>query len=147
MWLRTSVVVFVCSAMAMLAGCGSGGATGPTGTVNGSVMVKGAAAPAGTIILFQSSEGHSAGGTVDSAGKYSLKSNGSSRIPVATYKVQVSPPPAPPAPPVDPAKVASGQAPAAPPPPFPAKYGSTVTSGFEFKVEAKANTFDLDLKD
>jgi hypothetical protein len=98
-------------------------------------------------VFFQSNDGHSAGGTVDATGKYTLKSNGSGYIPVATYLVQVSPPPAPPAPPVDPAQIAKGGTPPAPPPPFPAKYGSTATSGFQFKIEPKAQVIDLDLKD
>jgi hypothetical protein len=146
MRIRTCVGILICSVTALLVGCGSG-SKGPTGTVTGTVTVKGAAVPAGTSVFFQSNDGHSAGGTVDAAGKYTLKCNGSSYIPEATYLVQVSPPPAPKAPPVDPAKVASGGAPPAAPAPFPAKYGSTATSGFQFKVEPKAQTIDLDLKD
>jgi hypothetical protein len=146
MWQRTCVGFLICSVTLILVGCGSG-VKGPTGTVTGSVTVKGAAAPAGTNVLFQSNDGYSAGGTVDAAGKYTLKSNGSSYIPAATYLVQVSPPPAPPAPPMDPAKVATGGSAPALPPPFPAKYGSTATSGFQFKIEPKENKIDLDLKD
>lgn len=146
MWLRNCIGILICSVAVVLAGCGSG-AKGPTGSVTGKVTAKGAAVPAGTNVLFQSNDGPSAGGVVDASGNYTLKCDGSSYIPVGTYKVQVSPPPAPPAPPVDPAKVAMGGAAPVAPPPFPAKYGATATSGFEFKVEAKAQTIDLDLKD
>jgi hypothetical protein len=80
----------------ILAGCGSGGYSGPTGTVSGTVTLNGDPVPQGSTVVFLSDAGHTASGQIGAGGSYSLsvvgKSGKCSAVPVASYKVFVTPP-------------------------------------------------------
>lgn len=128
-------------------GCNSGGYSGPTGTVTGTVTLNGEPVPAGTNVAFVSDEGHTAAARVETGGQYKLAIAGKGhQIPVATYKVMVSPP-------VDTSPVdynAPMDAPAPEPAKpeeqaIPVKFHSTTTSGLSYKVEAGSNTIDIKL--
>ena len=79
-----------------LAGCESGGYSGPTGTVSGTVTLNGQPVPQGCTVVFIADAGHTASGEVGGGGEYSLtvtgKAGQSSAIPVANYQVCVTPP-------------------------------------------------------
>lgn len=145
--------------VAVLTGCESGGYSGPTGTVSGTVTLNGEPVPQGCTVLFIADAGHTATGQVGPGGTYSLsvvgKSGKSSAVPVASYKVCVTPP----------AKAAESeedydammersasgeeqpqaQAPAQEEV-IPAAFRSTATSNLSYEVKQGSNTIDVKLE-
>ncbi len=120
----------------MLSGCGEGGYAGPTGKAGGKVTYNAQPLPAGSIVTFISTEGHVATGTTSEDGSFKLVSEGSENIPAATYKVQLSPPPAPES---DQFMDPSQPMPEAAPQPFPSKYAASSTSGLQYVVQEGEN--------
>ena len=136
-------------------GCGPGGYSGPTGTVSGTVTLQGQPVPQGCKVAFVSDEGFTASGQVTAGGNYQLSVAGKGQnVPVATYKVCVSPPEGAEASEADYEKMmeesAGGEEGAAETPAqeevIPAKYQTTTTSGLSFAVEEGANTIDITLE-
>jgi hypothetical protein len=149
-----SPVVFLLVTGLTLPGCGGGGAQGPgagkeTGTVKGTVKIKGQPAPANTIITFLGGDGVAATGVVDGTGYYSLSFNKASGIPVGNYKVSLAPFNPGDAANADPAMFFDAQGNTKPPVVeksiVAAKYTNPTTSGITRDVQAGANTIDLDL--
>ncbi len=120
---------------------------------------KGNAPPAGSKILFMHQEkSFPATADIGADGSYTLLFNGKPAIPVGTYKVSVTPPPAKDAgPPPNPSNpeaykkymMGEAKAPAADPSTaFPKKYQSGETSGLTCTVvENQETTFDVEMKD
>lgn len=130
-------------------GCG-GGATedkfkGERGSVSGKITYKGAAIPAGSVVMFQAAAGYTAVGKTNDKGEYTLTYENKSTMPAVSYTVQVSAPAAAAPAKIDPANMVKESTPAAFP--FPAKYTAGATSGLEFTVKGGANKADFDLKD
>jgi hypothetical protein len=146
----------------LVAGCGPGGYSGPTGTVSGTVTLNGDPVPEGCSVSFVSEEGaHTASGTVGAGGAYKLSVVGpegrSNDVPAATYKVCVTPPAAAgaggSAEGADYEKMmeesaAGGDEPTteAETEAIPAKYQSTTTSELTFPVKEGPNTIDIELQ-
>lgn len=137
-------------------GCGPGGYSGPTGTVSGTVTLNSEAVPAGCNVSFVSDQGFSATGTVESGGSYKLSRVGKAgevldTIPVATYKVSISPPAEASEADYDKmmeeestsggdAEAEAGQE------VIPAKYQTTETSGLSKEVKEGSNTIPIELE-
>ena len=140
-----------------LTGCESGGYSGPTGTVSGTVTLNGQPVPQGCTVAFVSDAGHTATGQVGAGGQYSLSVVGeggkTSAIPAASYNVSVTPP----------AEAessgdydqmmeesASGEGQAEETTPeaevIPAAFQSTGTSGLSYEVKEGENTIDVKLE-
>jgi hypothetical protein len=142
---------FVLAGLLVSAGCPP--ASGPTGTVSGTVTINGEPAPVGTTVAFVSDQGFAAGGQVAPGGKYELTVAGKDKqIPAATYKVMLSPPGGggPTEADADYEKIMQGGATAATTAPgteeiIPTKYRSTATSGLSYTVEAGSNTININI--
>ncbi len=145
--------ILVCS------GCQPGGYSGPTGTVSGTVTLNGEPVPQGCTVVFIADAGHTATGQVGPGGTYSLsvvgKSGKSSAVPVANYKVCVSPPAKEAAESEDYEAMmdrsASGEEqPQAQAPAqqeiIPAAFQSVTTSGLSYEVKEGPNTIDVKLE-
>ncbi len=137
--------------MASCAGCGSGGHSGPTGTVDGTVTINGRPVPPGTTVAFVSDQGHAAAGVVGSEGDYQLLVGGTGkRIPVATYKVTVIAADEELSEEEQKAMMgpsAYGQKPSRPAEEvIPAKYQNAATSGLTYPVTEGTNTIDIKLE-
>lgn len=142
--------------LVFLAGCPGGGYSGPTGTVSGTVTLGGEPAPQGCTVGFVSDQGFTASGRVGAGGKYELSVAGKGNaIPVASYKVTVTPPAAGETSDQDYEKMMEESASGAEEPKaktepaeevIPAKYASTATSGLSFDVQKGPNTIDIKLE-
>ncbi len=153
--LITKPIVLMSLPFVICAGCSrSDGFTGPRGTVEGKIVFQGVPIPEGSSILFMAATqgGYTAGGIVDTNGKYTLKYNGSTALPAVEYLIQISPPAETPDPEmlIDPTllalttdEVASFTMIA---PPFPPKYSSAHTSQLKFTVEQGKNSADFELE-
>lgn len=149
--------MLLAAATLVMTGCDSGGYSGPTGTVQGTVTLNAAPVPGGCRVVFVSTAGFTASGDVNSDGKYRLAVAGKGdEVPVATYNVSVVP------------KTAGGemteeeynklmeQGESAAPQAkskdeaeekaIPAKYHSAASSGLSFEVKAGENTIDIPLE-
>jgi type 1 fimbria pilin len=141
----------------LVAGCGPGGYSGPTGTVSGTVTLNGEAVPQGCSVAFVSDEGYTASGTVEAGGNYQLSvvtaDGRSNDIPAATYKVSVGPPAGAETSDADYDAMmdqsASGQPESAAGPEqgtIPAKFQAAATSGLSFDVKEGPNTINIELQ-
>lgn len=139
-WLGVAVIAVL--------GCGSGGYSGPTGTVSGKVTLDGAPVPQGCVVSFVSPAGFTASATVGADGSYTLQSADKSSIPAATYKAAVAQPAADMSG-ADYDKYMSaegGQAAQAPAAAIPAKYQTVDASGLSYDVKEGPNTLNIELK-
>lgn len=139
----------------LVAGCGSDGYSGPTGTVSGAVTLGGEAVAEGCPVTFISDEGFTAVGVVGEGGNYQLSAGDTGdQIPVATYKVMVSDPPGPEMseadydkmmeePAGEDADASSDEASGAV---IPVKYQLTSTSELSFEVKEGPNTINIPLE-
>ena len=91
MSLRSKVSVLFCGLL-VVAGCSKGGYSGPTGTVQGKVLLNGEPVPQGCHVSFISDKGYTGTGTVGAGGAYTLTNVDKPEIPVAEYRVCVTPP-------------------------------------------------------
>jgi len=144
-WLSTAGL-----GLAMIAvwGCGSGGYSGPTGTVTGKVTLDGNPVPQGCAVTFVSPSGFTASGKVGGDGSCTLMNMDKPAIPAATYKVAVAQPAADMSG-ADYDKYMSaegGQAAQAAPEAIPAKYQTVDTSGLSYDVKEGPNSIDIELK-
>lgn len=138
----------------LVAGCGSDGYSGPTGTVSGAVTLGGEAVAEGCSVTFISDEGFTAVGVVGEGGNYQLSAGDTGdQIPVATYKVMVSDPPGPEMSEADYDKMmeSSGEETAASSDEasgavIPTKYQITSTSELSFGVKEGPNTINIELQ-
>ena len=135
-------------------GCGSGGYSGPTGTVRGTVTLNGEPVPEGTGVAFLSDDGFTASGQVGAGGNYQLSSaDTGDRIPAVAYKVMISGGAAGGVSADDAdyeammeASASGGAQPAAAAEAaIPSKYSSTATSGLSFTVTEGENTINIEL--
>ena len=132
--------------IASLLGCG-GGASGPTGTVNGKLTLNGQPAPTGTVVSFSSQESARTG-QVSSDGTFTVM-----QIPVGEYKVSVTPAPQntfSEDPKQAMLKAMENQQKGIVPEPseqIPGKYQSIETSGISYEVKEGSNDFTLDMKE
>jgi hypothetical protein len=153
----SACVVLAAVGLVCFSGCGPGGYSGPTGTVGGTVTIGEDPAPAGCTVAFISDEGFTASAVVGADGKYELKVSGenpTSEIPVAKYRICVTPP----ADSSEPSEAdyeammnesasgGEGSAEASPTAVIPAKYHTTGTSGLSYDVTEGANTHDIVLE-
>jgi hypothetical protein len=149
--------VLAVAGLAVCAGCGSEGYSGPTGTVTGTVMLGGEPVPAGCTVTFISAEGFTATGSVQSGGSYKLTRVGNAgevleTIPVGTYQVSIIPPPAAEMSEADYDKLMEAQAAgqeqanAGPADAIPSKYHTTQTSDLTEEVQEGANTINFELE-
>jgi hypothetical protein len=140
------------SLLMLVAGCGGGGPSGPTGTVSGTIKHKGAVLTEKVSITFLSADGPVATGMNDSTGHYSLEFNGATAIPVGKYKVSLTP--------FNPGDTLnqnpeqffdkatmSVKLPQVAKSSVPSKYANPNTSGIVRDVAAGNNTVDIDLPD
>lgn len=153
-------LLFVMLAMLMTSGCSKGDGRPKTYSVTGTVTLGGTPVDGATVFVPKTpaqpgTQGpQAATATTDAAGKYALGTfaKGDGAIP-GEYLVKVFKYPTPP-----PTTGGSGGSEeeyvppqeGAPPPPapknlLPEKYANEQTSGLSFKVEAKSNTFDIQL--
>jgi type 1 fimbria pilin len=150
--------VLVVAGLALWAGCDSGGYSGPSGTVSGTLTLNGKPVPQGCTVVFVSDKGFTATGQVGAGGNYQLSVVGkggttTSGVPAATYQVSVSPPASGEGSEADydamMEKSASGEgqpeASQAEAEVIPAKYQSSGTSGLSFDVKEGPNTIDIPL--
>jgi hypothetical protein len=152
--------VLVVAGLVLCTGCNPSGYSGPTGTVSGTVTLNGAPVPQGCTLVFMADKGFTASGQVGAGGKYQLSVIGkggakTSGVPVATYKVSVSPPASGEGSDADyeammeemsksgEAQPEESQAEAEV---IPAKYQSSGTSGLSFDVKEGPNTIDIPLE-
>ncbi len=136
------------AAVIAVLGCGSGGFSGPTGTVTGKVTLDGAPVPQGCVVSFVSPAGFTASATVGADGSYTLRSGDKADIPAANYKVAVAQPAADMSG-ADYDKYMSaegGQAAAAPAATIPAKYQTVDASGLSYDVKEGPNPINIELK-
>ncbi|NLX96862.1 MAG: hypothetical protein GXY83_11855 [Rhodopirellula sp.] len=146
-------MLFGALGLALCAGCGSGGESGPTGTVSGTVTFNGQPVPPGTTVAFISDEGQTAAGLVEEDGEYQLSIGGKgSSIPAVAYRVTVSPPAEEELSEAeyDAMMQAAGSGarrtqPPATKPAIPANYQSAATSGLSYTVTEGDNTIDIEL--
>lgn len=138
-------------AVLLLAGCGPGGYSGATATVQGKVTAGGKDAPEGCTVTFIADGGHVASGKTGPGGAFQLTVAGKPQIPAASYKASVTPPTQGEMSQADYEKMMSGGA--APKSPganaemaIPAKYRTTDSSGLTYQVKAGPNTIDIELK-
>jgi hypothetical protein len=130
---------------ASLPGCG--GASGPTGTINGKITINGAPAPTGTIVTFASQE-NARTGTVGSDGTFTVMA-----MPVGTYRVSFAPAPSesfsedPKQAMMKAVENREKGVTEKPTDQIPAKYLSIETSGVSYEVKEGNNDFPLDLKE
>jgi hypothetical protein len=153
---RSGLWVIVAAAGLVIAGgCGSGGYSGPTGTVRGTVTINGQPVPSGTGVAFLSDDGFTASGQVGPDGSYQLSSAGSgNQIPAVAYKVMVSAPvtggvsadDADYEAMMEASASGAGQPAPAAQAAVPPKYNSTATSGLSFTVTAGENTINIELE-
>jgi hypothetical protein len=150
LWLVVAVAGLV-----VAGGCGSGGYSGPTGTVRGTVTLNGESVPAGTGVVFLADDGFTASGQVGADGSYELSiADSGNQIPAATYKVMVSGAAAGGVSAddadYDAMMEASASGDAQPETPaqstIPSKYNSTSTSGLSFTVSEGENTINIELQ-
>ena len=140
-------------------GCSSGGYSGPTGEVSGTVTLNGAPVPQGCTVAFISDKGFTASGQVGADGKYELSVIGtggakSNSVPAATYAVSVTAPGTAGQSEADYDAMmeaeSAGDAGAVEDKPadgtIPAKYQSAGTSGLSFEVKEGSNTIDITLE-
>jgi hypothetical protein len=149
------LVVVAVAGLVIAGGCGSGGHSGPTGTVRGTVTLNGESVPAGTGVVFLSDDGFTASGQVAADGSYELSSAGSgNQIPAVAYKVMVSGAAAGGVSAEDAnydammeASASGGAQPEAEAQSaIPSKYNSTATSGLSFTVTEGENTINIELQ-
>ncbi len=150
---RSYLVAGIVALLPMISGCGGGGGlpSGETGTVRGHVTYDGKPALEGTVVTFmRDPDGLIASGAVDAHGDYLLRMRDGLKIVVGTYRVSLGPP-----------NVAATmnqdeimlleQAGNLPNPAdvkeVPERYRSVEGSTLVCDVEAKSNTFDIDMKD
>lgn len=152
--------VLVVAGLALWAGCDSGGYSGPSGTVSGTVTLNGEPVPQGCTVVFLSDKGFTATGQVGAGGNYQLSVVGkggstTSGVPAATYQVSVSPPASGEGAEGDydaimeeAAKAGEGQPEEsqAEAEVIPAKYQSSGTSGLSFDVKEGPNTINIPLE-
>lgn len=148
--------VLAAAGFVFLSGCPGGGYSGPTGTVSGTVTLDGEPVPQGCTVAFVSDQGFAASGQLGAGGKYKLSVAGKgNEIPVATYKVTVTPSATGQMSDQDYEKMmqesaSGGEKPKAESKPaeevIPAKYSSTATSGLSFNVKKGPNTIDIKLE-
>lgn len=72
-----------------LAGCGGGGGSVKTGTVQGKVLLKGQPLTKGTVFFFLAKGGDAATGAIQSDGTYTLRYEKGLSVPVGDYMVSV----------------------------------------------------------
>jgi len=129
-------------------GCGSGGYSGPTGTVTGKVTLDGNPVPPGCTVSFVSPDGFTASAKVGADGSYKLLNVDKPEIPVATYKVAVAQPAA------DMSgadydqymSAEGGAAAKAAPEAIPAKFQTVDASGLSYDVKEGPNPINIELK-
>ena len=116
-----------------LTGCGGPGAAGATGTVSGKVTLKDKDLKDSSITFLSSAKGAAASATISATGDYKMPVP----LPVASYVVTVTPPPA----------GSPLLTPAGPPPTsdIPAKYRDDKKTDLKFDVKAGANTANFEL--
>lgn len=133
------------AAMLFTLGCGGGASgpklpEGPKGTAKAKVSYDGKPITVGTLML-DSGKGYMAAAPVSSDGTFALKGPSGGEIPVGTYKVGITPPPAP-APP-------AGSTQMAPPPSIeglPEKFYNPQSSGVEVEIKAGKQDVEIILK-
>jgi hypothetical protein len=145
--------IAVVLALTGLPGCGGSG-KGPTGTINGKLLLNGQPAPAGTQVHFLSNEGDATGAEIAGDGTFTIMG-----VTVGKYQVSVTPPAATSREmsPEEAMKMVHGTGPGstgANPDAFtsdnqatiPQKYTSFGDSGITFEVTEGSNDFVLDMK-
>ncbi len=134
--------------MAGLSGCGGGGLKVPTGTVSGTVMVKGKPLDEGTITFIGESNGETATAFLEKGGTYSLKWGTGFSVPAGDYRVAVVAGAPANAAPADPASLMKTVIkPTSTKGAIPDKYKDPKTSKLIAVVKEGANTgVDFDLK-
>lgn len=152
--------VLAIAGLVLCSGCAPGGYSGPTGTVTGTVTLNGEPVPQGCTVAFVSDAGHTASGQIGAGGAYQLSVVGkegskTSDVPVATYKVSVSPPAGDEMSAAEYEKMMEEESAAAGEPKaeapaeaevIPAKYQSSGTSELSFEVKEGSNTIDIPLE-
>jgi hypothetical protein len=137
-WVALTAGVAFC----FMLGCGGSSSgpklpEGPKGSAKASVVHDGKPVTTGTLVL-DSGKGYTASSPAGADGKFELKGPGGADIPVGTYKVGITPPPAPPPP---------AGATEMPGPPkiegLPEKFYNPASSGVE--VEIKTGKQDLEI--
>ena len=129
-------------------GCQKGGFSGPTGTVVGKITLEGKPVPQGCRVAFISDKGFTASGEAAADGSYKLFNGKELKVPVATYKVAVTPPPPPAMSAAEYDKMMSGGAGPAPKEStaIPEKFQNHATSGLSYDVKTGDNTINIELK-
>lgn len=85
----TGLVLGCCLAV-VASGCSKGGLNVPTGTVSGTVTVKGAPLTEGTITFFGENSGDTGAAILNSDGTYALKYGTGFSVPAGDYRVAIS---------------------------------------------------------
>ena len=89
---RATATMLLLSVSMASPGCGASGPKGPQGTVHGKVTIKGAPAPAGTVVSFLGETGAGASGMVGAEGSYRLVgAKGADEVPTGTFKIVLMP--------------------------------------------------------
>lgn len=117
-----------------LTGCGDGSSAGATGTVSGKVTLKDQDLKDSSVTFISSAKGAAASAPLSATGEYKIPVP----LPVASYVVTVTPPPA----------GSPLLTPAGSPPPtsaIPAKYRDDKKTDLKFDVKAGANTANFEL--
>ncbi len=130
---RTATTFSLLGLLLITAGCSKGN---PTGTVSGTVTVKGKAYTDASVMFVSLTTGHGAGGDIDGSGKYKL----SDPIPVGQYTAYFAPKSIPP-----------DQGTAAPVPvhmdkAVAQKYWSESSSDLKFDVKEGPNDIAIEIK-
>ncbi|GAB4154456.1 MAG: hypothetical protein Tsb009_31120 [Planctomycetaceae bacterium] len=146
--IQYALVLFLGCTLVGVNGCGGKkGVDGPTGTVSGTITMKGGTIPEGSSVIFMPEKGGTpASAKIDSSGNFSLLYKGESAIPVGKYKVAVtlkaeemSPEAA------MEANMKKGKKQKAASSAIPTKYQNPETSGKTFEVKEGENTFTWEL--
>jgi len=135
-------------AIASFVGCGGGGSSVKTGTVQGKVQLKGMPLTKGSIFFFSAKGGDAASGTIQTDGTYTLRYEKGLSIPVGDYTVSVILDDVG-GPIMDPMQLNEKIEKEGLPKPsegVPAKYTDPKTSGLISVIKEGANTADFDLK-
>ncbi len=98
-------VFVLCVGIVLLAGCSQDGLIGPTGTVSGTVTLKGKPLGEATITFFGQNNGDTAMGVTQGDGTYTLMYGIGFSVPAGDYRVSVTTGISPNAPPVDPSEM------------------------------------------
>ncbi len=136
-----------CLATLCCMGCGGGGLKKATGTVSGTVTLKGAPVTSGTVIFFAENDGDTAIGLLQSDGTYTLKYGKSFAVPIGDYRVAITEGPPPGTQSASPEEIMKNPPKANAESKIPAKYRTAKDSGLIAVVEAGKNSgTDFDLK-